>query len=187
MCDRFTVGRCARSCLLAVSHDEERLLLAGSARSSVTSWSRCLVVIDLISVQTLFISGQLSRECGVNINPPLNCLPKKYICIYKIYIKEIYLIVWENCHRKIDLYWIVQDKWKKVVTVYSSCRTFTERSAIFGRTQTLEHVVLVFCHDASVLAVISLNKKSNNRKFSLVKKQGFPESKSHFQFSNLNA
>ena len=44
---------------------------------------------------------------------------------------------------------------------------------MFGRTQTLEHVVLVFCHDASVLAVITLNKKSNDSKFSLGKEARF--------------
>ena len=51
------------------------------ARSSVTSWSRCLVVIDLISVQTLFIFGKLFSERGVSITfiGPLNCLPEKYI------------------------------------------------------------------------------------------------------------
>ena len=51
------------------------------ARSSVTSWGRCLVVIDLISVQTLFIFGKLFSERGVSITfiGPLNCLPEKYI------------------------------------------------------------------------------------------------------------
>ena len=87
MCDIFTVGRCARSSLLAVSHDEERLLLAGNARSSVTSWSRCLVVIDLISVQTLFVSGKLFSERGGRLSAPWTVYQRN---IYEILIKEIY-------------------------------------------------------------------------------------------------
>ena len=65
----------------SLSRRGETALLAGNARSSVASWSCCLVVIDLISVQTLFISGKLFSERGVNITfiGPLNCLPEKYI------------------------------------------------------------------------------------------------------------
>ena len=149
----------------SLSRRGETALLAGNARSL---WPLEAVALSLLILYLFKRRSFLEKfsQRGVNITfiGPLNCLPEKYIL--NTYQRNISLsgkIVTKK------LICIVQDKWKKVVAVYNSCRTFTERSAIFGRTQTLEHVVLVFCHDASVLAVITLNKKNNDSKFSLVK------------------